>query len=190
MKKQPDEENKTLYALSGEYAALRYKLDEFTDESSEEQEREEVYAALDAIEDRVEAKVSGIVKLMKFLEQRAGRIAGEHEFVASEAERLKTRVKRFERRIEGLRDYLVLNFDRLGIRKLETDIASVSIGEPAERVEVDENRVFEWPNDIFEACVEETVKVNRSTLKQMFADQLAKLPGVVLVPGKRRVSIK
>lgn len=185
-----DEQNKTLYKLTGEFAALQAKLSELAEEDEIESEREEVYAALDAIDDRVEAKVSGIVKLMKFLEQRAARISGEQEFVSEEAERLKVRAQRFLKRVEGLKEYLVLNFDRLGIKKIETDVATVSIGEPAERVEVDETRVYEWPDEVFRSCCEEVVKVNRSTLKQMFSDSLAKLPGVVVVPGKRRINIR
>lgn len=189
---QQQEEGKSLYSLTGEYALLQARLLDFaaSDDLLEDEERDEVFAALDAIDERVEAKVSNIVKLMKFLEQRAACVDGEREWVAEEAERLKNRVRRFERKVEGLRDYLVLNFDRLGIKKLETDIATVSVGEPAERVEVDEARVFEWPDEIFRACCEEVVKVNRSSLKQMFGDKMASLPGVVVVPGKRRVSIK
>lgn len=189
---QQQEESRSLYSLTGDYAVLQAKLLDFAanDDLLEDEERDEVFAALDAIDERVEAKVSNIVKLMKFLEQRAACVDGEQQWVAEEAERLKNRVKRFGRKVEGLRDYLVLNFDRLGIKKLETDIATVSVGEPAERVEVDETRVFEWPDEIFRACCEEVVKVNRSSLKQMYGDKMAGLPGVVVVPGKRRVSIR
>lgn len=167
-----------LYELVTEINVIAARIEE-----SDEESREALFAELDGLNIEVETKVSNIVRWIRNLEAEA---IGVEE----EAERLAARGKARRNKIESLREFLAWFLNGLQIRKMNVGIATVSLGTPKTRIEVNSDECHKWPPDIYEAVVRESITVDRAALKRDFAARLAELPGVSEVAGKVGVTIR
>lgn len=194
-----------LYDLTSEYLAIQHRLEELDDAPAdvdggeeapqvvdETTQREELYAELDRLSDGIAHKVENIAKLIKHNELRIESLEGAKKFASGEVERLRRRAQAIESRNEWLRHYLRLCLKKAGMQKVRGEHLSVSLGAASERVEVeDPSKAYEWPQEIWDAgVVVEEVRVNKSLLKQMFKNVIAKLPGVAVVRGDERLTIR
>lgn len=167
-----------LYELVSEIAKLS---DEIENES--EENREALFQTLEALNLEAEDKIGNIVRWIRNLDAEAMGIEAE-------AERLAARAKARRNKIESLRDYIAWFLNASQIRKMNVGIATVTLGTPKTRIEVDTEEVHKWPPDIYDAVVRESITVDRLALKRDFAARLSELAGVSEVAGKMGVTIR
>lgn len=168
-----------LYELASEILKLSDQLDSGVDE----QTKEELFKQLDDINWESEKKVESVVKWIRNLEAEA-------EGIETEVERLAARAKARRNKVESLREFLAWFLNISQIRKMNVGIATVSLGTPKTRIEVDTEECHKWPPDIYDAVVRESITVDKNALKRDFAARLAELPGVSEVAGKLGVTIR
>lgn len=167
-----------LYELVGEIAKLADQI-----ETEDEAQREKLFEHLELLNLEAEDKIANIVRWIRNLDAEAMGIEAE-------AERLAARAKARRNKIESLRDYLAWFLQSIQVRKLNVGIATVTLGTPKTRIEVDTEEVHKWPPDIYDAVVRESITVDRNALKRDFAARLSELPGVSEVAGKVGVTIR
>lgn len=105
-----------LYEISAEFRAIADELEELGGEAPPE-----LLARLDAAEGDLEAKVAGIVAIIR--EKKV-----EAEAIDAEAKRLKDKANAAKNGAESLSNYLMLHLKAIGITgKIKTPIATVGI---------------------------------------------------------------
>lgn len=162
----------TLHELATELAAVDLELDEELNGELEQ----ELTRLLNTLTLKADTKIENISRWVLNLQ-------AEEMVLAEEIERLHKRKKSAERKREALKQYLVWFLRQTGHVKWETPLVKLRVMAGKERIEVDENLAWNWPQEVFEKCCSQTVKVNKSTLKQLYAEQLDTLPGVCRVQG-------
>jgi hypothetical protein len=97
-----------LYEIPEEYRKLMAQVDEANGELTSEMEE-----SLNAIEANIEAKVDGVVTLIKEAE-------GESASFAAEIKRLQERKKACDNRAKNLASYVIKTMDQIGMDKVKT----------------------------------------------------------------------
>lgn len=121
----------TLYELTGEYARLCEAPYAIDDDTGEVHERDslEFRGLLEGLAGDVQAKVDGCCKALRNIEAD---IAG----FKAEEKRLAAKRKALENQHTHLREYVRDSMQAGGVKKLKTELFSVSLGKPTQMVEV------------------------------------------------------
>jgi hypothetical protein len=106
-----------LYLLTGAYAQLLELAEE----------GEDVSAALAELDDAIEAKALGIVKVLAQLDANA-------EAASAEAERLAARAKALESNADRLREYVKAHMKAANIKSVKTPLFSITLSNGKPRV--------------------------------------------------------
>ncbi|MEW6234725.1 MAG: siphovirus Gp157 family protein [Candidatus Omnitrophota bacterium] len=126
-----------LYEISQQYEEIMAEL-----EGTEGALTPEIQQRLDAVEDDLKRKVENIACLIR-------QFQADGETCKSESERLTALRKSRERAAEGLKAYALGQLQRLGLKKVETELFVVSRQANPERVVIDDEN--ELPGLFFTA---------------------------------------
>jgi hypothetical protein len=156
-----------LYELTAEYAALADAVDTGDD----------LDARLAALEGAIERKVGGVVRVIRSLE-------AEVEALRAEERRLADRRHARERAAERLRAYLRDCLAGAGLSRVRSDVATVTLVPPSERVVVDDEAAVpdEWCRVRRE--------VDKSRVLRAYLDYGECVPGTRIEMGEASVRIR
>lgn len=175
-----------LYQLGADWKRLEHRLETLQEEATEPLNgklTDELTAALGDIKEDFEDKVRNCTRFVLNLESDAAQIDAE----IKRLQRMKSiKVNTAER----LREWVRWNLETLGMKKFDAGIAKLSVLEGRESLKVDDAKAVSWPQDVFDACCEQSIKVNKKTLKEQFAARLRELPGVEVVKGEASLAIR
>jgi chromosome segregation ATPase len=161
----------SLYQLSHEFLAIKAQLEEA------EIDEETLSDTLESLQMPIEEKAENVVKYMKELEALA-------EAKKAEAEILRKAAESDLKKAENLKKYLQDNLNKLGIKKLQAGLFSLSFRKGSEVVEVDENQL---PEQYF--VPQEPTPLGKSDLKKLIKEG-NEIPGVQIVRKPDSLQVK
>lgn len=129
------------------------------------------------------SRAPGLVKSIRNLES-------ETEALEAEIARLRARKAGLDRKVEVRRNILKFGLLQTGLKKIDCQIATVSIKATPSTLKVDDSRAWEWPEAIFNKCCEQTVRVKKTALKELPEAEALALPGVEKVEGGQTIQIR
>lgn len=136
----------------------------------------DVQDTLDALELELEEKVENIAKVVKNYEAMAAARKAE-------AKRLKEAAEKDEAKADRLKEYLRFYLQRLGKKKVETNIFTVRLQKGRESIVVDEEKL---PDEYW---VVERKPMGKTVLKELLKEK-GEIPGVSVVQGEESLVIR
>lgn len=111
--------------------------------------------------------------------------------VKAEADRLAAKLRAVQGRRESVRGYLAGVMRSAGERRYKSPAGTVSLSPGRERIEVDAERVWDWPDDVIDLAVTDQLpKVSIAALKELPPDRMAALAGVTVTRGDDVLTIR
>lgn len=106
------------------------KLQDFEYDYLNHDEQEAFSELYNGLTDAVEIKADGVARLIKNLES-------ESDAISAEVKRLQDRKKALENKIDSVKSYLKREMERIGIKKIQSSLFTISIQDnpPATRVD-------------------------------------------------------
>lgn len=138
---------------------------------------DELMDCLDQIKGEFDIKAGNIMAVNETMTEKVNSID-------SQIKRLQARKKTIQNTQERLKEYLRSNMERLGFEKISCDFFTVTLGEPVQKVQV--NDVNLLPDEF--VTVKSEVKPDLNAIKKALKD--GEVAGAVLVDGKSRLLIK
>jgi hypothetical protein len=96
----------------------------------------ELEAALDCLDTDIKIKVSAYAKIIRTLETQAAVATGQAAGILVEVNRLKRLAQVRQQAADNLANWLKLNLERMGLSKVETDVAVVRVQKNGGRLPV------------------------------------------------------
>ena len=143
-----------LYAIADDILKLQDILE---DAEGDEGLQEALEEALSDSELDLKEKAANIVRLLRNWE-------GQMDMIKAEEKRLYERRKSIEARSDQLRGYLLWHLQRIDVKKIDSDVATISRRMGAERVEIDDD--LDLPQGYFEAV--SMIKPDKTALKKLW----------------------
>lgn len=157
-----------LYALTGAFADVQARADA----------GEDVTEALDALTGAIEQKSAALVRVMRDLDL-------DSDKVAEEVKRLTARKKTIDANRARIREYMRANMAAAGIERVKAAAFTITLSaDGADRVEVvDESAVPD-------TYVRTKREVNKAAIMDAYRETGECVPGTIIVPGTRALTIK
>ena len=159
-----------LYDITSRYSNILDLLE------NEEIEPEFITSALNEIDVEFKDKVTNITKIIRTLES-------EIEAYKSEESRLYATRKAKEKKLEGLKEYLINNMENLNMSEVKTDLFNVKISSNREKVVIDDEALI--PDQYKQ--YEKVLKIDKNAIRKDFGDN--NIDGCHLERGKK-ITIK
>ena len=180
-----------LYELSTGCARIHYELEQletkeaFEDGVSARGKLLELFDALDEFDKDFDIKVENYVRVIFDFEAEA-------DAIKYEIERLKGRLTVRNNRVKylklGIKDALL----RADVKKVETEFMTARIQKPRERLEIDEELIEEWPDEIRSVTTYTQTLCDKTAIKTNFSENVRRgdLAGAEFVMGEPILVIK
>lgn len=158
----------TLYEIRGDYLEA---LEALTDPELDLPE-EAIADTLEGLEGQLQEKAVNVAAFLRHLEATA-------EAIKDAEARMAKRRRAIEHRAAGLRDYLKLNMEATGIRRIESPWFDLAIHTNPPAVEIDDEEAVpaEFKHEVI------TIRIDRSALKAALKERA--VPGARLTAGTR-----
>lgn len=163
---------KKLYELTNDYQFLEQTIDPEADE--------ELRYTLNSLSVAIDEKVENIAKFVLSLK-------GDITAIKAEEERLNSRRKTIENRIEWLKVYLLQEMTKVWKQQVKTEVVTVTvkINPPSVQI-IDEDAI---PPD-FRRIIPETWQPDKIKIIDFFKTTGEILPGIEMITNKKSVTIR